>query len=254
MSLDGDGKLAGPVQDLGAGQFGIDARSTQSLSVLPDGRALFVFQRDGANYNDPTPVVLATRPHGGVFGEPLIVGDGYTDARITGTTLTVIDTKQCGDAGCAGAPRTIAVNADGTLGAPTGPALDHPGRALAPWATAGALVFLLKTQSQAFSREAPVRAYGGDGRLQTLTTDRANEPTALALSGGRTLALWATRTKLGAALAGPDGTFKKTAAPSGPPPWVFHFNPTNRDFRSAGAWVIAAWQAKRTVRVSVRHF
>jgi hypothetical protein len=255
MSIDADGRLVGSVQSLGRGQFGIDARPTQTLSVLPDGRALLVFQREDPSYENPsTPVVLATRPHGGAFGEPVVVGDGYTDPRLTGSTLAVTETAGCGDSGCAGQPRVITVNPDGTLSAPTGPALENPRRAFAPWASATALVFLLKDGPHAFSREAPVRAYAADGKLQTLTTARANEPVALELTGNRTLAVWATRTKLGAALAGPDGTFKKTSAPAGPPPYVYHFNQTNRDIRSAGAWAIAAWQAKSTVRISVRHF
>jgi len=165
----------------------------------------------------------------------------------------VTQTSTCGDTGCAGEPRSIAVNPDNTLGAPAGPDLPKPNRAFAPWATPEAIVFLLKTGPKAFSKEAPVRAFAA-GRLQTLTTQLAHEPVALSLTGGRTLAVWATRAKLGAALAGPDGVFKHTSAPAGPPPAVNHFNQTNRDVRSAGAWAIATWSAKTTVRVSVRHF
>ncbi len=253
LSVDADGKLVGAVQDLGPGEFGIDARETQNLQVLPDGRALLVFQRESPAFGDPEPVVLATRPHGGAFGEPVVVGTGMTSPRVTGSTLTVIMTTVCGDTGCAGRPRSIAVNPDGTLGTPVGPELAKPNRAFAPWATASALVFLLKTGSRPFSKEAPVRAYAA-GRLQTLTTARAHEPVALALADGRTLALWATRTKLGAALANPAGTFKQTSAPSGPGPALYHNNPTNRDARSAGTYAIVAWARGRTVRISVRHF
>jgi len=253
LSLDATGAAVGPVQDLGLGQFGIDALQTQNLEVLPDGRALLVFQRDAVAYTDPEPVVLSTRPHGGAFSEPIVVGDGLTDARVNGGTLTVTQTAQCGDSGCAGQPRSIAVDADGTLGAPVGPALPNPRRAFAPFATANALVFLLKTGSQPFSKEAPVMAYTAAHGLQTITHEKAHEPVALPLSGGRTLALWATRSRLGAALAGPDGTFKKTAAPAGSPPPIYHFNATNRDARSAGAWVIFTWSRGNTVRISVRH-
>jgi hypothetical protein len=115
-------------------------------------------------------------------------------------------------------------------------------------------VFALKTRPQAFSREAPVRAYAADGKLQTLTHDKASEPVALELSGNRTLALWATRKGFGAALAGPSGVFKKTSAPRGTPPAVYHFNQTNRDVRTGGAWAIATWQTGTSVRVSLRHF
>jgi hypothetical protein len=252
MSVDADGRLVGAVQELGLGQFGIDARPTQSLSVLPDGRALLTFQRESPNYTDPTPVVLAARPHGGAFTDPVVVGDGMTDPRITGSTLTVTMTSTCGDTGCAGQPRAIAVNPDNTLGTPAGPNLPKPNRAFAPWATPGALVFLLKSGPKPFSKEAPVRAFA-HGKLQTLTTQAAHEPVALALSDGRTLAVWATRSKFGAALAGPDGHFKPTSAPAGPAPYIFHFNQTNRDIRSAGRWAIVAWSTKTTVRISVRH-
>ena len=253
LSVDADGKLVGTVQDLGPGEFGIDARETQNLEVLPDGRALLVFQRESPTFGDPEPVVLATRSHGGAFGEPAVVGTGMTNPRVTGSTLTVTMQTVCGDTGCSGQPRSIAVNADGTLGTPAGPELPKPNRAFAPWATPGALVFLLKTRSEPFAKEAPVRAYAA-GRLQTLTTDRAHEPVALALAGGRTLALWATRTTLGAALANATGPFKRTAVPAGPPPDLYHNNPTNRDARSAGDYAILAWARGSTVRVSVRHF
>jgi hypothetical protein len=254
LSVDADGRVVGAVQELGPGQFGIDARPAQALSVLPDGRAVLVFQREAPSFQEPEPVVYAIRPHGGAFGEPAVVGDGLTDPRITGSTITVTRIAGCGDTGCAGEPRAIAVNPDGTLGTPSGPALPNPRRAFAPWATAGAIVFLLKTRSKPFSVEAPVRAYAADGRLQTLTRALANEPVALALADGRTVALWATRTRLGAALAGADGVFKRTSAPAGPPPYRFHFNSTNRDARSAGRWVIFAWAHGSAVRVSTRRF
>jgi hypothetical protein len=257
LSVDADGRRVGAVQELGDGQFGIDARPTQSLAVLPDGRALLVFQRESASFQDPEPVVFSTRPHGGSFAAPVVVGDGLTDPRVTVSgdhaALTVAKTAICGDTGCAGAPQRIPVNADGGLGTATGPSLSKPGRAFAAWSTPSALVFLLKTGPKPFSKEAPVRAWAG-GSLQTLTSARAHEPVALALSGERTLALWATRTKFGAALAGPDGHFKKTSAPAGPGPALYHFNPTNRDARSAGDWAIVTWSHGKTVRVSIRHF
>ena len=80
------------------------------------------------------------------------------------------------------------------------------------------------------------------------------EPVALALDQERTLAMWATRRGFGAALAGPDGAFRKVAAPTGPPPEIYHSNSTNRDTRSAGAYAIVAWARGHTVRVSVRRF
>ena len=40
LSLDAQGRRIGDVQDLGLGEFGIDARPTSALAVLPDGRAV----------------------------------------------------------------------------------------------------------------------------------------------------------------------------------------------------------------------
>ena len=113
------------LQDLGLGQFGIDARPTQALAVLPDGRAVLVFQRERTTYGDPQPVVYAVRPHGGTFTAPAVVGDKLTDARVTvagdRAVLTATMTALCGDTSCAGQPRAIPLNPDGSLGAPVGP-------------------------------------------------------------------------------------------------------------------------------------
>jgi len=258
VSLDASGVPTSPPQDLGLGQFGLDARPTQALAVLPNGRAVLVFQREGAAYDDPDPVLYALRPHGGAFAEPVVVGDGLTDPRVTvagdRAVLSVTMTTLCGDTSCAGQPRAIPLNPDGTLGTPAGPTVARPNRAFAPWAAPGALVFQLKTKVKPFSREAPVRAASltTNGPLQTLTKLPATEPVALALGNGRTLALWATRRGFGAALAGPDGSFEKTAAPAGPPPEIYHPNPTNRDARAAGDYAVVAWSRGHTVRVSVR--
>ena len=85
------------------------------------------------------------------------------------------------------------------------------------------LIFQRKDGPQAFSREAPVKAVtfeadGSLGRMQTLTRVRATEPIGLALAGGGTLAVWATRERLDAAFAGADGRFRGISAPAGPPP------------------------------------
>jgi hypothetical protein len=260
LSLDPTGAPTGPPQDLGLGQFGLDARPTQALAVLPDGRAVLVFQRERVDYGDPQPVVYAVRPHGGAFTEPVVVGEGLTDPRVTvagdRAVLTATMSALCGDTSCAGQPRAIPLNPDGTLGPPTGPTVARASRAFAPWAAPGALVFQLKTRPKPFSREAPIRAASltQDGPLQTLTRQPATEPVALPLDGDRTLALWATRRSFGAALAGPDGAFRKTAAPVGPPPEIYHSNPTNRDVRAAGTYAIVAWSRGHTVRVSLRRF
>jgi hypothetical protein len=256
LSLGADGRRIGAVQDLGLGQFGIDARETSALAVLPDGRAVLTFTREAEG--GPTPVVVTTRPHGGTFVEPVAVGDDLADPRVSVSgdraVLTVTAIAGCGDSGCFGQPRASVLGADGLPGPLTGPALENPRRAFAPWAAGETVVFQLKTRVEPFSREAPVQASTGGGPLQTLTAERATEPVALPLPGGRILALWATRKALGAALAGPGGRFSRTSAPPGPPPPPYHSNPTNRDARAAGRYAIVAWARGTTVRVSIRRF
>lgn len=262
LSLDASGRRAGAVQDLGLGQFGIDARETSALAVLPDGRAVLTFTREAERNVGlaPVPVVVTTRPHRGTFAEPasLPEGEQLADPRVTVSgrraVLTALKIASCGDAGCFGEPRASVLGADGVPGPLTGPVLENPRRAFAPWAVGNTVVFQLKTRVEPFSREAPVRASTNGGPLQTLTRQRATEPVALPLPGGRIVALWATRRALGAALAGPDGRFRRTSAPSGPPPSPNHTNPTNRDVRAAGRYVLAAWAAGTTVRISRRRF
>jgi hypothetical protein len=121
------------------------------------------------------------------------------------------------------------------------------------------LVFQLKARSEPFSTQAPVRAVaiaadGTFGPLQTLTAGRAEEPVVMPLGGGRALTVWSGRRGVDARLAGPDGTFAKTAAPKGPPPSPYHFNPTNRDLRTAGRYAIFTWARDGRVRVTVRRF
>jgi hypothetical protein len=272
-SLDPAGRMVGAAQDLGAGQFGIDARPTQSLAVGGDGRAVLTFTREvpsSSPLGTPVPVVVSVRPHGGAFSTPVaLAGSSTADPRVAvdGAGRAVIAATQVasrGDAGVFGGPIVAAVRPDGTLGAPLGPALRYPGRAFAPSVAltrdgAGVLVFALKTKSEAFATEAPVRAVAFDaagalGPLQTLTTGRAKEPVAMALSGGRVLTVWSGRKGLGAALAGPDGVFRKTAEPKGPPPPPFHTNSTNRDLRTAGRYAIFTWARDGRVRVAVRRF
>jgi hypothetical protein len=65
--------------------------------------------------------------------------------------------------------------------------------------------------------------------------------------------LWTTRTRFGAARIF-NGRAHRIAAPAGPPPSPFHTNSTNRDYASAGWYVIAAWARAGVVRVSVRRF
>ena len=273
LSVDPAGRLRGAIQDLGAGQFGVDARPTQSLAVDGDGRAVLTFMREipaNAPFGTPAPVVVCVRPHGGAFGAPVALGEApAADPRVavdaTGrAVIAATRVSNRGDAGVFGGPIVAAVGPDGALGAAVGPALRHPGRAFAPSAAltksgAGVLVFALKPKPEAFGTEAPVRAVTFDaagrvGRLQTLTTGRAKEPVTMPLSGGRVLTMWSGRRGIGAALAGPDGTFRKTAEPKGPPPRPFHTNSTNRDLRTAGRHAIFTWARDGRVRVAIRRF
>ena len=103
-------------------------------------------------------------------------------------------------------------------------------------------------------RAVRIDASGVAGPLQTLARSKASEPVALPLAGGRTLAVWATVRGFRAALAGKSGPFRPTAAPVGAPPGRYHFNSTNRDIRTGGAWAIAGWARRGVVRLSVRRF
>lgn len=270
LSLDPAGRQLGAIQDLGDGNFGIDARPTQALAVAPDGRAVLTFGRTAAAFDAPESVVVATRPHGGTFGTPVaLTGDPIADPRVAigadgATLVAATQVRSRGDAGAFGNPVVARVSPAGALGAPFGPLLSNPKRAFAPTAVPtsdgrGVLVFQLKTRSEPFATEAPVRAVaisadGTVGPLQTLTSGRAKEPVAMGLSGGRALTIWSGRRGLDARLAGPDGTFAKTAPPKGPPPTPFHSNSTNRDLRTAGRYAIFTWARDGRVRVTVRRF
>jgi len=271
LSLDADGRALGAPQDLGLGYFGIDARPTAALAVDGAGRAVLAFRRESGSPNEiARAVVVSTRRHGGRFTTPVEIPAGglLADPRVAvgaggRAIVAVARSERCGDAGCFGAPALSALAPDGTLGALTGPTLAHPGRAFAPTGayagTRAVVVFELKDAPAAFSPEAPVRAVafgagGQPGAVQTLSRAPATEPVALGLAGGRALAVWAGHRGWGAALAGPDGSFRTTPAPVGPPPEPFHFNSTNRDIRAAGHWAIVAWSRAGRVRISVGRF
>lgn len=273
MTLSAAGRLQGAVQDLGPGEFGIDARETQSLAVDDTGRAVLAYVPEApfSLTSQPTAMV-AVRPHGATFGTPVALpGDVAADPRVAvgGGGLAQIAATQVrsrGDAGAFGDPVVAGVSAAGALGTPFGPVVANPKRAFAPSSALlgggrSVLVFQLKTSSQPFETRAPVRAAaiaadGTIGPLQTLTSGQAKEPVVMSLSGGRALAMWSGAKGLGASLAGPNGTFAKTAEPKGPPPPPFHTNSTNRDLRTAGSYAIFAWSrdADGRVRVAVRKF
>jgi hypothetical protein len=250
-TLEPGGRLAAPPQELGPGDFGVQAQQTQSLAVTADGTAHFAFNRQaGGRYR----AAIATRPHAGRFGESAdVAGPDVGESRVTASgdrvVLSALRATSCGDAGCAGFP--LAAAPGGPL---AGPDLPHPNRAFAPTAAGDALVFQLKTQPEGFSRAAPVRAVALDHpkTLQTLTHARAYEPIALPLSGGRALALWTTARGWGAAIAGPDGRFRAAAAPPGPPPQIYHYAETNRDAAAAGRYAIAAWGSRSHIWISAR--
>ena len=273
MTVNNRGQLVGPVQDLGPGDFGIDARPTMALAVDDTGRAVLTFvpETPPALTTPPTAVV-STRPHGGSFGAPVVLpGDPAGDPRVAvgaGGRAMIAATQIAsrGDAGIFGSPVVAPVSPAGALGVPFGPVVAHPKRAFGPSAaftSAGrsVLVFSLKEASEPFESRAPVRAVaisatGALGKLQTLTSAKAKEPVVMGLAGGRALTMWSGERGLGASLAGGDGTFKATAVPKGPPPPPFHFNSTNRDLRTGGRYAIFTWsrEADGHVRVGIRKF
>jgi hypothetical protein len=273
MTLTTSGHRQGAVQDLGVGEFGIDARPTQSLAVDDTGRAVFAFEPEAdISIEHPATALVTTRPHGGTFATPVALSGGQAgDARVAvgdGGLAQVAATQitSNGDAGIFGYPVVASISSVGALGAPAGPAVSTPNRAFAPssaFTSSGrsVLVFQLKATSQPFETRAPVRAVaiaanGAVGKLQTLTSGQAKEPVVMPISGGRALTVWSGAKGLGASLAGPSGIFKKTAEPKGPPPPPFHTNSTNRDLRTAGRYAIFAWSrdADGRVRVAVRRF
>lgn len=276
LSLGPGGAVVGPVQDLGPGSFGLDARPTAAVAVDGKGRAVLAFTRTkGIGDFGLPPAVVSTRPHGGAFsapaelpaGDPGLIGEEPRVAVGPAGSAAVAYTRArgCGESACTGAPAVSLLGAGGEPGGPLGPVLDKPVFALAPSAaftsaTGGALVFQLKDHSAPLSTLAPVRAVnfradGTIGKLQTLTTERAGEPVAVPLSRGRALALWVSRRRTGVALARKGAGFHRIAAPKGPPPDRFHRNSTNRDLRTAGRYAIFAWSRRDgVVRVSVRRF
>ena len=273
FSLSDSGRLVGAVQDFGAGQFGIDARPTQALAVDARGRAVFAYRQEvPATGSFALPVLVTTRPHGGAFVAPVqLAGDDAADPRVavgSGGRALIAATQVLshGDAGDFGSPVVSRVGQAGALGTPFGPSLANPNRAFGPSAALtsrgrAVLVYAQKPRSQPFETRAPVFAVAiaaddTAGAVQTLTSGAAKEPVVMGLDGGRALAMWSGAKGLGASLAGPDGTFEKTAEPKGPPPPPFHTNSTNRDLRTAGRWAIFTWSrdADGRVRVSVRRF
>ncbi|MDQ3676570.1 MAG: hypothetical protein M3401_07155, partial [Actinomycetota bacterium] len=171
----------------------------------------------------------------------------------------------CGESSCTGPPTVAALSAGGVPGTAFGPTLVTPRRALAPSAAltsagGGLLVFEVKTKRSPFSTLWPVhavrfRANGTVGKVRRLTSERAGEPVVLPLSRGRALALWVSSKRIGTALARRGGALRRTPAPAGPPPDVFHTNSTNRDLRTGGRYAIFAWSRRDgVVRVSVRRF
>jgi hypothetical protein len=274
MSVDNRGQVQGAIQDLGPGDFGIDARPTQALAVDDSGRALLTFVPEArfSTTAPPPTAVVSTRPHGGAFSAPVALpGDTAADPRVAvgeggRALIAATQVRSRGDAGVFGNPVIAGIGPAGALGVPFGPALATPRRAFganAAFLSGGrsVLVFSLKPSSQPFETRAPVKAVaisaaGGVGPVQTLTSSRAKEPVVMALAGGRALTMWSGERGLGAALAGAAGTFNKTAVPKGPPPPPFHTNSTNRDLRTSGRYAIFTWSrdADGRVRVSIRKF
>ena len=168
MTLSAGGRLAGAIQDLGPGQFGIDARPTMSLAVDDTGRALLAFVPQAPFSPTARPTVVVTaRPHGGAFGAPgrarratraddprVAVGEGGR-ALIAATQV-----RSSGDAGSFGNPVVAGIDPAGALGAPFGPAVDDPAprvRARAPRSRAAAAACSSSSSSPRRSRSRRAR-------------------------------------------------------------------------------------------------
>lgn len=265
LTLRADGSLALQPQVLGQGSFGAEARPIRALAVGPRGEATAVFRSEQGP-------VAADGVHAGHFGPVhALGGTGFTDPRVAppattseGALVAMTHTERCGDVGCFGAPVALRVSPQGIAAPFQVPALEHPNRAFGPSLAplgpgAAALVFSLKDASKAFDNRAPVVAAAlhdgaAPGPLQTLTNRPATEPIAAALSGDRVLVLWSGARGFGAALAGPDGRFRSTDEPPGPPPEPFHSNPTNREIATAGPYALVGWSRAGRVRLSLRRF
>ena len=146
MTLTPAGRLVGAIQDLGRGDFGIDARPTQALVVNDIGRAVLAFNREStlAQATGSTAAV-SVRPHGGAFTAPVEVeGDRTGDPRVgaEGGKAIVAATQIAsrGDAGLFGNPvlawvgggRAAAWAGAGGPFSPFGPTIDKPQRAFGP--------------------------------------------------------------------------------------------------------------------------
>ena len=214
----------GAVQDLGLGQFGIDARQTSALAVLPDGRAVLVFQRERRAHGfGAEPVVSRSARTAARSASRSSLGDTLTDAardrrRRPGRAQRDAMASACGDAGCSGQPRAIRLDADGTPG-PLPARPRPPDRAFAPWAARQRARLPAQDRRRSRSRARRRCARCARGRRPAPDADRASARPSRSrspLAGGRTLALWATRKALGAALAGADGRFTHDRRPARP--------------------------------------
>lgn len=267
FTLRRDGTLALQPQILGEGSFGADARPIRTLSVDDRGGATAVF-------TSATGPMTTQAVHAGHFGPVHPLGDdSLADPRVAAVPdrngsgaalLAATKIADCGDAGCFGAPVAARLTPQGAALPFQNPVIEHPGRAFGPsiaplGPAAAALVFSLKNGPDAFSTLAPVKAVvlhdgARPGAIQTLSTRNASEPIAAALSRDRVLVLWSGTRGFGAAIAGPDGRFHRTAQPPGPPPEPFHTNPTNRAISTAGRFALVGWSRAGRVRLSLRRF
>jgi hypothetical protein len=273
FSLDPAGRPLGQAQDLGVGAGHFDR---QALAVDPHGRAFFTFTGPGvpllagSPFLSPGAVLVATRPHGGRFGDAVALPGRVEHPQLAvdsdgRAVIAVTRDGNCTEVGvCFGLPGVSLLPQTGVPGSAFGPPLDHPRRAFSPTAAptrsgGGVLVFALKTRPSPFSAQAPLAAVTFDaggrvGPLQTLTSARASFPFLGSLSRGRALVVWAGSRGLGAALAGSNGEFQATSAPVGKSP--IPYGDSTRDLSTAGRYALFAWQeAKaRRVLISVRRF
>ena len=138
LDLTADGRPAGPLQDLGPGDFGDEARPVFALAVDRAGTAFVAYRTDEERvHGGPGPGTLVrARRHGSGWQDAEAL-PGLVDARVTpraggGAVLAATHLVRSGDAGAFGAPVSVLVAPGGALGPVIGPALPQPGRGFGP--------------------------------------------------------------------------------------------------------------------------
>jgi hypothetical protein len=272
LEVAADGTIGQP-EDFGLGR--LPRRGT--LSVLPDGRAVFVFVPTQPGFQVPTgreraSVVVAYRSALGRWTSEAIfddAGEALADPNVgldaTGrVTLTFTEQQRGGEATSFGPPRIAEGPFGGPLHAPAGPVLSAPDKAFEPWglpaSDADVLVWQEKTRSTPFSVEAPIRAArvtfdGKVGKPRTLDpSQKAVEPHVARLRPNRVLIVWG-HPAIRAAVYRASRGFASISAPRGEATYGGTDFNVNRDLAANDRGVAAfVWTEGKRVRISVARF